>query len=206
MVRSLLWATVGAATAVPLLVVPGVVDPALPGVIHLTLLAGFGLALTFHLAPLADPPWFRGTGLGESGRAALTGIVIAAAVSASVAAATVPTAVALRYDASLQFLVLLAAVISAGQSALMALGTRAWLGPRAGVAAGLIPGVVTVALFWRYLDLVGTGPGGSWVVDGARFGTLVLPVEAVLTVASVIAFSRGTRRRSRPGADRPHTS
>lgn len=193
--RTLLWATTGGAVAVPALLVPAVSDPVLPGVIHLVLLAIFAMGLTFHLAPLAEPAWFGGTDLGEAGRVALTRIVVVAAVSAAVAAATVPTAVALRYDASMQFFVLLVAVAIAGHTAAVVLGVRSRFGAGAASIAGAVPGLVASGMFWRYLDLVGTGPGGSWVVDGSRIGTLVLPVTAAISILAWTAFSLGVRRR-----------
>ena len=56
--RTLLWMTAGAACAIPILVLPQPEDPLLTVTIHLSIVVLFGLALAFHLAPLADEPWF----------------------------------------------------------------------------------------------------------------------------------------------------
>lgn len=192
--RALLWASVGAATAVPALVVPAAVDPMLPGTIHLVLLGVFALALTAHLAPHADTPWFAGVAAAVGARAALSWTVVVAAVAGAVAVAAVPTAAALRYDASMQFLVLLTAGTIGWQTAATALGGRRRFGPRVGAVLGAVPIVVGVVVFRAYLDAVGVGPGGAWIVDGARFTRLVLPAEAVVAVAAFVVFSLGVAR------------
>lgn len=191
--RTLLWATTGAAAAVPTLIVPGVVDPMVPGMIHLGLLGVFALTLTLHVAPQGDAPWFAALVAPVGARAALTWVVIGCAVTGAVAVATVPTAAALRYDASMQFLVLLTAVTIGGQTAAMTLGGRRRFGA-GGSLLGLIPIAAGIVCFWRYLDAVGTTTGGGWIVDASRIGTLVLPWQGLVSLACLVVFSLGVVR------------
>ena len=193
--RTLLWTSVGIAAGFPALVVPGPEDPRLTVIIHLFLLGVFAIGLVFHLAPLGDEPWFDRGGMGIVGRRAATWIAITAMVTASAATAAAATAAALRYDASMQYLVVLAADAMALPAAAAILGGRRRFGPKAAVVIGFI---VAADVLWsvaRYLGNVGVGPGGAWIVDGARFGTLILPFLAASAVAAAALFTAGTRHR-----------
>ena len=193
--RTLLWTSVGAAAGFPGLVLPAPVDPRLTVVIHLVVLGVFVIGLAFHLAPLSDEPWFSGRDLGVVGRRAVTWMTTVAAVTASAAAAAAAPAASLRYDPSMQYLVVLAADAVALPVAVAILGARRRFGTGpAVVAAGVLGGAVVWSL-WRYLDLVGVGGDGSWVVDGARFGSLVLPVLAGSLGVGLLLFTVGVRRQ-----------
>lgn len=195
LIRTLLWTSVGVAAAFPTLVVPAPQDPRLTALVHMTLLGLCAMALVFHLAPLTDEPWFGGGNLGLVGRRAAGWLAVTAMVIASAATVAAATAAALRYDPSMQYLIVVGAAFAALPGALAALGTRRRFGPgAAAAAAGVIAGVVVWSL-WRYLDRVGVGVDGAWVVDGARFGTLVVPFLAAAWVAAAMLFTAGTRHR-----------
>jgi len=190
------WTASGAAVGFPALVVPQPEDPRATVVIHLALLAAFLLALTFHLAAVTDRAWFAGTRLGPVGRRAAAGVVAVAAITACAATVAAATAVGVRYDASMQYLLVLGADVIALPSSLAILGARRRFGGGVAAAIGAALAGVVVWAFWRYLDVVGVGPNGGWVVDGSRFGTIVLPVVAGALAVGLALFSLGARDRA----------
>lgn len=192
--RTVLWTSVGCAAGMPLLVVPQPDDPRLTFVIHVSLVGAFVIGLAFHLAPLTDGLWFGGSGLGDVGRRAASWLVTAGAVTVCAATVGAATAVALRYDPSMQYFVVIAADAVAVPSALAILGVRRRFGPQSAAAAGALLAAAVVWSVWRYLDRVGVGAEGRWIVDGARFGTIVLPVLAGAMVVALVLFTVGTRR------------
>jgi hypothetical protein len=193
--QTMLWMTVGAAAAVPLLVVPAPEDPMLTVIVHLVVIVVFGAALTFHLAPLADAAWFEQGLLSERVRAALAGVVIVVLVTGAVGLITLATSAALRYDASLQFLQLISAMDIAWVVAAFALGLRWIRGWRLAVTGAVLMGTVCVGSIWRYLYVVGFSADGGWVVDGGRIASLVLPFDLMAAVLAITAFSIGVGRR-----------
>ncbi len=197
--RSILWMTVGAAAAIPLLVVPAPGDPLLTAVVHLVAIVVFGTALVFHLWSLADAGWFERSSLSGRVRTALAGIVIVVFVTGAVGLVTLATSAALRYDASLQFLQLISAMDIAWVVAAFALGLR-WIGgSRLAVAGAVMMGVVCVWSIWRYLDIVGFTADGGWLVDGGKIATLILPFDVMAAVLAITAFSIGVGRTVRNG-------
>jgi len=196
LVRTIVWTATGAAAGFPALVIPQPEDPRATVVIHLGLLAAFLLALTFHLAEVADRAWFTETRLGPVGRRAAAWVVAAFAVTACGATVAAATSVGVRYDASMQYLVVLGADAIALPSSLAILGARRRFGGGAAAAIGVVIAAAVVWSLWRYLDLVGVGPGDGWLVDGSRFGTIVLPVIAGAVVVGLVLFSAGARDRA----------
>jgi len=197
--QTLLWATVGAAAAIPLLVVPAPEDPLLTVVIHLSVIVLFGAALVFHLASLADGSWFERGSLSPRVRTGLAGIVIVILVTGAVGLVTLATSAALRYDASLQFLQLISAMDIAWVVGAFALGLRWIWGSRLAVAGAVMMGVICVWSNWRYLDVVGFTADGGWLVDGARIASLVLPFDLVAALLAITAFSIGVGRAAGAG-------
>jgi hypothetical protein len=198
LIRCVVWATTGAAAALPLLVVPEPGDPTTTLMIHLAALSGFGVALAFHLAPLADGEWFVGTGSGPIvRRGAAAGLLVAAAV-VSTGVVAVATAAALRFDASVQFLQMLAAVGITAVAGSAGLGVRRLAGRGAAATVAMGTAALCIWSLWRYLDLVGFGADGGWVVDGAQIRRTMLPVFLGsgfgALVVFVVAVGR-TRRR-----------
>lgn len=194
LIRVLLWASSGAAVAVPVLVLPQPEDPLLTVTIHLSLIVLFGMALAFHLAPLGDEPWFSGLDIGESTRTVLTWVVVAALVAAASGVAAVATAAALRYTASLQYLVLLSVLGIVMTLTLTVLGTRRGWGGSVALWSAMTVGVIGVWAIWRYLDSVGIGADGGWAVDGAAVMRLVVPFDLVRWAIAFTAVSIGRRR------------
>lgn len=191
--RALLWMTAGAAFAIPVLVLPQPEDPLLTATIHLSVIALFGLALAFHLAPLADEPWFDGLDMGQAGRRAITWIVVIVTVTGAVGLGTIATSAAFRYDPSLQFLQLLSALDICWAATAIVLGARRRFGGLTALWSGLALGVVCVWAIWRYLDIVGFTASGGWLVDGGELMRLVLPYDMGAAVVAVIVFSLGVR-------------
>ena len=193
--RTLLWTSVGVAAGFPTLVLPAPVDPRLTVVIHLVVLGVFVIGLALHLAPLTDEPWFAGRDLGTVGRRAVTWVTTVTAVTASAATVAAVTAASLRYDPSMQYFVVLGADAAALPVAMAILGGRRGFGTGPAVAIGAVLGAAVVWSLWHYLDLVGVGVDGSWVVDGARFGSLVLPVLGGSLGVGIGLFTVGVRRQ-----------
>lgn len=194
LLRTLLWMTTGAAAAIPALVVPQPDDPLLTTVVHLSLLVAFSIGLAFHLAPLADDPWFPQLPMGEAGRAALSGVAVIVMATGATGLVTLATSAALRYDPSLQFLQMLSALDIAWAAAAIVFGLRRYRGPSLAVAGSLLLGVVCVWSIWRYLDTVGFAPDGGWIVRASELNRLVLPFDMGAAVVAVAAFTLGVRK------------
>jgi len=192
--RGLLWMTTGVAAGLPLLVIPQPDDPFLTFVVQLSVIVLFGTGLTFHLAPLADEPWFAASSLGRRARTGLAGIVVVVVVTGAVVLATLATSAALRYDASLQFLQLISALDIAWVVAAFTLGLRWRFGRGPATVGALAMAAVCVWSIWRYLDVVGFTAEGGWLVDGARIASLVLPFDLMAAVLAVGAFLAGVGR------------
>jgi len=191
---TLLWMTVGSAVAVPALFVPQPVDPLLTVTVHLVLLVGFSVGLAFHLAPLADAPWFDRLGMGERGRRALTWVAVVVMVTGATGLVTLATSAALRYDPSLQFLQLLSSLDIAWAATALALGARRRFGPRVAAGAAAALGVVCVWAIWRYLDVVGFTDTGGWLLRASELNRYVLPYDMAAAVVAIAVFSLGVRR------------
>lgn len=194
--RTLLWMTAGAAAAVPILFVPQPDDPLLTVTIHLSLLVVFAIALTFHLAPLAADGWFRGLAATPAVRAGITWAVVVVAVTGATGLVTLATSAAFRYDASLQFLQLLSSLDIAWAAATLVIAVRILRSGPAALAAGGVLGIVCVWAIWRYLDIVGFGPSGEWIVSASDLMELVLPYDMGAAAIAVVTFFVAMRRVS----------
>ncbi len=98
----------------------------------------------------------------------------------------------MRFDASMQFLQLLSALDIGWAATALVLGARRRFNPTAAAVLVLILGVVCVWAIWRYLDIVGFGPGGSWIVSGSDLMTYVIPYDmgaAAVAVALLVIGS-----------------
>lgn len=197
--RSLLWTMVGAAAAIPTLVVPQPADPLLTVVIQLSLVVVFAISLAFHLAPFVDEPWFAGFEVGRRARMALTWAVVVFAVTGAAGATMLATSAALRYDPSLQFLQLVAGSGMAGCAAAVVLGSRHRIGSRTALGGAVVVLIVGVGSLWRYLDAVGFTAAGGWIVDASKLARLVLPYDAAVVIAALVAFSAGVNMEPEAG-------
>jgi hypothetical protein len=190
---TLAWTAAGAATAAPMLAVGAADDPLALSVVHLAGLVGFGVLLAFRLVRLTDEAWF-----GEvpaRWRWWLTGGWAVVLVTGSVGLVALAPSAALRFDPSMQYLQVLSAVDIAWAATALAVGLRWWRGPRAAGIGVAVLAVVCIWSIWRYLDVVGFGPGGSWVVDAERMFTLVLPYDIAAAVMAITALWLGVRHR-----------
>ena len=153
--------------------------------IHLSAIVLATLWLTLRLVPMSDSGWFV-TVLGRTQRRFATAATLAAIVTGYAALTTLASSAALRLDPSLQFLQLLSAMDIAWVVAATTIGSRWLWGDRVGSGAGVAMSIVCVWSIWRYLDQVGFGPNGEWVVSGDALRQLVLPFD---TMAAVIALT-----------------
>ena len=199
--RALLWTIPwlmgGLIAAVPLLFVD-VGSALFPWfIIQLSALVVFGLALTVRLMPLADEHWFEATGWSVRVRLVASGVSIVVLATGTVGLVTLATSAALRYDVSLQFLQLLSALDIAWAGAALIIGAhRAW-GRTAAIMGGAVLGIFCVWSIWNYLNTVGFGPDGSWVVSGGDMMRLVIPFDMVAAVMAVTVFAYGAVRAGR---------
>ena len=153
--------------------------------IHLSAIVLATLWLTIRLTPLSDAGWF-GTVSSRTQRRFATAATLAAIVTGYAALTTLASSAALRLDPSLQFLQLLSALDIAWVVAATTIGSRWLLGENVGRGAGVAMSIVCVWSIWRYLDHVGFGPNGEWVVSGDALRELVLPFD---TMAAAIALT-----------------
>lgn len=189
----------GLVLSLPLLAVSWDPPPETLVVVHLSALVLLGLLAALRLAPMAGDDWFLGRGWSSFWRLVASGSTVVVLVTGVVALSTLASSAALRYPPSMQFLQLLSAVdIAWAATALIIGANRAW-GRTAAIVGGVILGVVCVFAIWRYLDLVGFGPGGEWIVDGAALWRNVIPADMAAAIVAVTVFGYGTRRKTRQG-------
>lgn len=196
--RVMLWATTGAAAALPVLVLPAPEDPLLPATAHLSVVVLFSVALTFHLAGLLDGEWFAGHDLPAAARRALGGVWLVVLVTGAAGLVALATAAAYRFDPSLQFLQVISALGVAWVEAALILGLRRRLGGGAAATGAAATAAVCIWSMWRYLDVVGFTPAGGWLVDGGEFARLVLPFGAAAGMIAATAFVIGMRAGGDP--------
>ena len=154
--------------------------------------ATFGLTLS--LAPIGDQGWFLGMD-NPSRRLFAAAASIAAIATGYAALVTLASSAALGLSPSLQFLQLLSALDIAWVVAATVVGTRWIQGARTSHIAGFAMSVVCVWSIWRYLDEVGFGPNGEWIVSKAALNELVLPYDTMAAVIGIGAVLIGIRRR-----------
>jgi len=56
--------------------------------------------------------------------------------------------------------------------------------------------VVCVFAIWRYLDVVGFGPSGEWIVDGPALWRNVIPADTAAALVAIVVFTYGTWRQA----------
>ncbi|MCL1693724.1 MAG: hypothetical protein M3096_08580 [Actinomycetia bacterium] len=187
---------IGLIGSVPLLLVRWSPPPFTIVIVHLAALVLLGLVAVIRLMPLAGNDWFKGQSWSPFWRLAASGISVVFLATGMVGLVTLASSAALQYPPSLQFLQLLSALDIAWAGAALMIGIyRAWRLPAA-VTAGTVLAIICVWSIWRYLDVVGFGPAGEWIVDSAALGRYVLPFDVVAAVLAVGAFVFGTRRQA----------
>ena len=194
LVTSVRWLAASLALTTTLLVIDVRDDLLLWVTIHLVAVVLGTYWLALRIAPVADRPSFAS--LSTSGRqmfaaaASITGIVTGYA-----ALVTLAGSAALRLDPSLQFLQLLSAMDIAWVVAATIVGTRWIRGRNISRLAGAAMALICVWSIWRYLDTVGFGPDGEWIVSGKELSRLVLPYDTAAAIIAVGVVLAGIRRR-----------
>lgn len=188
------WLVGALLLSVPLLLVNQNGDPLGAFVVHLAVLVAFGLMLAGVLVPLGGDGWFTATGLSRFPKAVASGVGLVVLVTGTVGLVTLASSAALRFDPSTQFLQLISALDIAWVGAAVMVGAyRAW-GRAWAVTGGLAIGAVCVWSIWRYLDHVGFGPKGEWIVSSADLMRFVLPFDLVAAAVAVAVFAIGARK------------
>jgi hypothetical protein len=194
LLRTVPWLAGGLVASIPLLVIDAGSDPLPAFVIQLAVLVLFGLALAHAVVPLGTPEWFVATGWSVRTRLLAGGISLVVLVTGTVGLVTLASAAALRFDPSTQFLQLISALDIAWVVAAVTIGAyRSW-GRSSALAGGVMIGVVCVWSIWRYLDFVGFGPNGEWVVSNSDLMRFVLPFDVLAAVVAVALFLVGVYR------------
>jgi hypothetical protein len=187
---------IGLVGSVPLLLVRWSPPPFTVVIVHLSALVLLGLIAVILLVPLAGDDWFKGQSWSPFWRLAASGMSVVFLATGMVGLVTLASSAALQYPPSLQFLQLLSALDIAWAGAALVIGIhRAWRLPAA-VMAGMMLAIICVWSIWRYLDVVGFGPEGGWIVDSAALAKYVLPFDVAAAVVAVVAFVFGTRRQA----------
>lgn len=187
---------VGLVASLPLLLVSWTPPPFTLVIVHLAVLVLLGLAASIRLAPFAGADWFLGRSWSPFWRAIASGVSVVFLVTGMVGLVTIASSAALRYPPSLQYLQLLSALDIAWAGAALVVGVyRAWRLPAA-VVAGSILAVICVWSIWWYLDAVGFGPNGEWIVEASALMQRVLPFDIAAAVMAIAALLYGTRRQA----------
>ena len=187
---------VGLLASLPLLLISWSAPPFELVIVHLTVLVLLGLAASMRLAPFARVDWFLGQSWTPFWRALASGVSVVFLVTGMVGLVTIASSAALQYPPSLQFLQLLSALDIAWAGAALVVGVyRAW-GLPASVIAGSLLAVICIWSIWWYLDAVGFGPNGEWIVDAAVLMQRVLPFDIAAAVMAIGALIYGTRRQA----------
>ena len=197
MLAAVPFLVVGLVLSIPLLLVPWDPPPLTLVTVHLSALVLLGVVAAVLLAAFAGADWFLGRGWSGFWRLAASGTTVIVLATGVVGLVTLSSSAALRLPPSMQFLQLLSALDIAWAAAALVVGAhRAW-GRPAAIVGGVILGVVCVAAIWRYLDIVGFGPNGEWIVDGGALWRNVIPADMAAALVAVVIFAYGTWRRAR---------
>ena len=194
LLRTVPWLVGALLVSLPLLVVDTPSNLFVVFILQLSALVVFGLVLGNVLAPLGTPQWFVGMGWSPFVRLVAGGISLVVLVTGTVGLVTLASSAALGFDPSTQFLQLISALDIAWVGAAVTIGAhRAWGSGWAVVAGGMI-GVVCVWSIWAYLDHVGFGPNGEWIVSSSNLMRFVLPFDVIAAFVAVGTFLFGARR------------
>ncbi len=187
---------VGLVASLPLLLIGWSPPPFAIVLVHLTLLVLLGLAAVLKLAPLAGTNWFMGRSWTPFWRSMSSGVSVVFLVTGMIGLVALASSAALRYPPSLQFLQLLSGLDIAWSVGALAVGVyRAWRMPAA-VVAGTMLSIVCIWSIWWYLDGVGFGPGGEWIVDASTLLQRVLPFDVAAAVMAIAALVYGSYRQA----------
>jgi hypothetical protein len=197
LLRTVPWLVGGLVVAVPLLLVNVDANRTVWFVAQLGALVAFGLALTFRLLPLANQQWFVETQWSAVLRLGASGISIVVLVTGTVGLVAMASSAALRFDPSVQYLQVLSALDIAWVASALMIGLwRAW-GGLATLVGGAMIGTVCVWSIWNYLDTVGFGSSGEWVVSQGELLRLVIPFDVVAAALAIGFFVYGTAAAGR---------
>jgi len=196
LLRTVPWLAAGLIASLPLLFVPPPKTPLTWFSLQLVLLVAYSLVLTFVLMPLGDEAWFAAMGWGPWLRAIASGIALVVLVTGTVGLVTLASSATLGLDPSLQYLQLLSALDIAWVAAAVMLGVYRTKGRALAVVAGSIVGIICVWSIWNYLNIVGFGPGGSWIGFGPDLIRYVIPVDVVSAFLAVGLFLGGARTQA----------
>ena len=186
----------GLVLSLPLLLVTWTPPPITPVIVHLSGLVLLGLVAAVWLAPLAGADWFLGRAWSAWWRLVASGVTVVVITTGVVGLVTLASSAALQFPPSMQFLQLLSALDIAWAGGALVVGAhRAW-GRAAAVSAGVVLGVVCVFAIWRYLDVVGFGPSGEWIVDGPALWRNVIPADTAAALVAIVVFTYGTWRQA----------
>ncbi len=161
--------------------------------VHLSFIVAATLALALKLGAGSDDAWFTWTRLRPVNRIRAGAAALVALVTGYSALVTLASSAALGYDPSLQFLQLLSALDIAWSTAALYLGVRWMGGVRVALVAALALGAVCVWSIWSYLQAVGFGPEGAWVVSRPDLLRYVLPFDLGAAVMALLAIAIGSR-------------
>lgn len=193
LLRTIPWLVGALIVSLPLLLVNVTADPLVAFTLHLSVLVGLSLVLANLLAPLGTADWFAGAPWSAPVKLLASGLGSVVLVTGTVGLVTLASSAALRFDPSIQFLQLLSALDIAWVAAAVTVGAyRAW-GRVPAVVGGVMVGVVCIWSIWNYLETVGFGPSGDWIVSGSELMRLVIPYDVAATVVAVVVFLLGVR-------------
>jgi hypothetical protein len=196
LLRTVPWLIGALLLSVPLLLVEPGDDPIVVFVVHLAILVAFGLVLANIVAPLGTAAWFEATDWGTPARLIAGGVGLVVLVTGTVGLVALASSAALRFDPSTQFLQLISALDIAWVGAAVTLGLYRAFGRAWAVVGGVMVGIICVWSIWSYLDHVGFGPNGEWIVSTPDLLRFVLPYDVVAAVVAVTLFLVGVRRRA----------
>jgi len=187
---------VGLVASLPLLLVSWTPPPFTIFIVQLAGLVLLSLVATLRLVRFAGPDWFRGHTWSPFLRLASSGVAIVFLVTGTTGLVTLASSAALGYPPSLQFLQLLSALdIAWAGAALVVGGYRAWGRPVA-MTVGALLGIACIWSIRAYLDAIGFGPAGEWIVDADGLVRYVLPFDVAAAVMGIGVFVYGTRRQA----------
>lgn len=187
------YLTVGAASALVLLLVPGSVERIPLFVLHLGAVVLLALLLALRLGPLVHEEWYPTRPWSDSTRRLAGAVTLVVIVTGVAGLVTLATSAALRFQPSLQFLQLLSALDIAWAGAAIVFGVWLRWGRTAAVGGGALLGIACVASIWNYLRIVGLEADGGWALVGSEVMRLVLPADMLAALVAVALLWVGTR-------------
>ncbi len=192
LLRTVPWLVAGLIASLPWLLVDVGGHRTTWFIAQLAVLVAFGLGLSYRLAPLADEGWFVETGWRPAKRLGASGLSIVVLATGTVGLVTMASSAALQFDPSAQYLQVLSALDIAWVGSALMIGLwRAWGRVPAIVGAAML-GIVCVWSIWNYLETVGFGASGEWVVSGSELIRLVLPFDVAAAMLAIGVFVYGT--------------